>query len=55
MLKVKARNEELMNTYRCQFEYQEKIESQITDMQRQLDKSIELRSKLLEKLKGLII
>jgi len=49
--KAKARNEELMNANRRQFEYQIKLMDQLTDMQRQLNKTNDQYADLLVELK----
>ena len=49
--KAKARNEELMNANRRQFEYQIKLMDQLTDMQRQLKQTHDQYAELLVELK----
>ena len=49
--KAKTRNEELMNANRRQFEYQIKLMDQLTDMQRQLNKTNDQYADLLVELK----
>ena len=49
--KAEARNEELMNANRRQFEYQIKLMDQLTDMQRQLNKTNDQYADLLVELK----
>jgi hypothetical protein len=49
--KAEARNEELMNANRRQFEYQIKLMDQLTDMQRQLKQTHDQYAELLVELK----
>lgn len=49
--KAEARNEELMNANRIQFEYQIKLMDQLTDMQRQLKLTHDQYAELLVELK----
>ncbi|GJG37238.1 hypothetical protein PRLR5107_23940 [Prevotella lacticifex] len=49
--KAEARNEELMNANRRQFEYQIKLMDQLTEMQRQLNKTNDQYADLLVELK----
>ena len=49
--KAEARNEELMNANRRQFEYQIKLIDQLTDMQRQLKQTHDQYAELLVELK----
>ena len=49
--KAKARNEELMNANRRQFEYQIKLMDQLTDMKRQLKQTHDQYTELLVELK----
>ncbi len=49
--KAEARNEELMNANRRQFEFQIKLMDQLTDMQRQLKQTHDQYAELLVELK----